>query len=635
MPQSCYWTATENKWTKFQSGTTCKFAIFAQLTVCSLVLLPVHGLLTRKENFMTVATIGENYSSSETVHDIVADRDGNTYVVGSSDPNELGAQSDLPTAEVSGLANIDVFLAKVSASSQVEWVIRTGTSQDDSANTVDVDPLGQYLYVAGQTRGDFGLMPNHGGSDVFVLKYDLTAGPLPVRAWKNPIIIGSPADDSALALKVDQTGTFVYLSGYTRGSLFSPSLGNADAFLVRLYASNGSIETSRQFGTSANDYGSTFVLPDTADGPIQVGAETDRMIGTYEIGNLHVFRFQPSNLEPLGSLLVQTFSRESVTGLVTHAKFPGTLFSCGQSWLDEINGWDVSFKRLTGSTGNMLNIGRRNISVMDLAPPQYAKRYGSQNYQQDRPTSMLAIPSSGWILVGGTTSGAMGAVAQTSDSQNFIAAIDPRTGKLGYVAQEPLSQKQSYSSISAMVVSPLQPNGLVFAATRIQERTGVQYASVGTFGLPDVVMKEITIASPTPSPKPAGPGNQTQNNSAMETSTFPIAAVAGGVAGAFVLAVAAAVAFAVRRLKGLSEASAFKEGDKRRRSKRRRRRRRRHPARNVVSLDIAVDEPTRPSPAARASSSSSSSSRASRVPARIDSARVSQVEPAVNTSGLV
>jgi hypothetical protein len=593
------------------------------LLTLSRVSISVQGLYTQPVSFALVATVGENYSSSQRVFEIATDSSGNVFIVGSSDPNERGVQSDLPVAEVGGLANVDAFVSKVSSSGQVEWTFRTGTNQDDSAIAVDIDPTGHYLYVTGQTSGKFGSIPRYGGLDIFVLKYDLKTAGLPVRAWSQPAIIGSPADDAALALKVDSTGNFVYISGYTRGSLFSSSRGSADAFLCRLHASNGSVDVGRQFGTSANDFGYTLVLPESSGSPILVGAETDRYIGTYEVGNLNVFRFLPSTLDLLGSRLIQTFAREGVSGLITHPKFPTSVFACGQSWLDEMNGWDISLKHLTDLTGSLAKTGAQNLSVLDITSPQYAKRFGSQQHQQDRPTAMTMIPSSGWIIVGGTTTGAMSPVVQTSDSQNFIAAFDPLSGNLAYVAQEALPTTQSSSTIGAMATLKTDPSSLVYAATRIDESNGNQYVELSTFGLPDMVMREIAVRSPSPSPKPASSSSgQHSVPGPSSQSAFPIAAVAGGVAGGFLLAIAVAIALASHHVKKLARAEPFRKVPGEKRGKKRRRKE--LSQHESSSFQVPAVAPTRPPPAVTPSRVS-----------RLGSTRFTEVEAATNTSGLV
>jgi hypothetical protein len=79
----------------------------------------------------------------------------------------------------------------------------------------------------------------------------LTWCPWDVGGWDTKLL-GTIANDGADATAADTGGCAIYLAGDTWGQIDGGNFGLADAFLTK-YGTHGSVEWSRQIGTSSND----------------------------------------------------------------------------------------------------------------------------------------------------------------------------------------------------------------------------------------------------------------------------------------------------------------------------------------------------------------------------------------------
>lgn len=477
--------------------------------------------------FDTLESIGSDTESSESAFAITQDTNSSFYVVGKSEPYSRSGASDLPEAEIPGLKQKDAFIARISSLNRsLNWVMRTGTSQDDWATGIAIDPTGDFIYVVGETNGQFGTSRRHGQSDAFVLKYDVRPTNKPVRAWSQPLIIGSNASESASAVAVGKDGKDVFVVGYTTGSLFTTSSGNADGFICRISAVDGVLLAARQFGTAGNDYAQRISFLDNADSPILVGVETQRIVGAYEISNMNVFKFRSSDLSPLGSVLVKTFSRESLTGLVQHPLFPNQIFLAGSSWLEQQNGWEISVKRLNQAFDDISDIGKLSVDLDSLKAPQYAVKYGSKNGGDEKITNMAVFSKTGRLIVSGVTTGSMlQNVSAKGSSQVFLAVLGPDKGDLGFLAQEHLSISKSYSLIAGFVES--SNDTIVYATTRVNETSGALYVTVNSYQIPLAWQTTVvpTMTAPSPSEGPtAGISAEVSKHAMPREAMFAIIA---------------------------------------------------------------------------------------------------------------
>jgi hypothetical protein len=540
---------------------------------CALALVAMCANMSfaraaRGDTFTTIATVGFNTTSKETVAAIASDASGNVYVVGTSEAFSQAVPNDLPGADSRDLAGKDVFIAKIMGSTgEVRWIVRTGTKLEDEGQDVAVDPPGENLYVVGRTNGQFGSAPRKGQYDVFVVKYNIAGPGRPVRDWGGPLMIGTSSADDASKVALDATGSFIYVIGYTRGNLFRPAgsgdrPSDFDAFITRLRASDGSTDASQQFGTDDDDLAKHLSLPKDAAGPILVGVETIRVVGNVEVKNMNVFKFRGSDLAPLGSVLVKTFSRETVAGVARHPFFPATLFAGGSSWLRQADGWDFTVKRLAQPVDDDGDLGRVVVDVSEVASPEYSRRQGSAGGQDDKAVAMQLDPVSGRLWMAGSTSGHMAAgVPRRSSSQIVFAAIDPDTGAAAHTAQEALETEASFASVAGFVFSA-NSSAITYAATRLDVPTGDLYTVVGEYSILPELRVSIPTPEPAPSPaeSPSGAGSQDREVTTTHGADLPVVAIGGGIAGVVLIAIIIVALCAIRRVRSRSQALKHGQG---------------------------------------------------------------------------
>ncbi len=164
---------------------------------------------------------------------VATDALGNVYISG----NTRGSL-DGPNA-----GDYDAFVVKYDAAGTLQWTRQLGSSALDFSSGVSVDGLGN-VYISGATFGSLG-GPNAGSNDAFVAKYDANG----TLEWTRQL--GTSETDSSSAVSADGLG-FVYISGVTFGSLGGPIGGPVDAFVAK-YDADGTLEWTRQLGTSASD----------------------------------------------------------------------------------------------------------------------------------------------------------------------------------------------------------------------------------------------------------------------------------------------------------------------------------------------------------------------------------------------
>ncbi len=103
------------------------------------------------------------------------------------------------------------------------------------------------VYISGYTDGSLG-GPNAGGTSMrFSAKYDASG----TLQWTRQL--GTSGSDCGYGVSADGLGN-VYISGYTEGSLGGPNAGGWDAFVSK-YDASGTLQWTQQLGTSELDYG--------------------------------------------------------------------------------------------------------------------------------------------------------------------------------------------------------------------------------------------------------------------------------------------------------------------------------------------------------------------------------------------
>ncbi len=157
----------------------------------------------------------------------------------------------------------EVALIRVPTFGVAPWGRQLGTSADDKATGVVVDPDGN-TYVTGFTFGALDGNASLGGWDSFLIKYDSAGNKL----WSRQF--GTPTNDYAGGVAIDADGD-IYVAVRTGGAFDGNlSAGGADYFLVK-FDSGGNKLWSRQHGTLNNE-GDLDVTTDTSGNVYVIGS---------------------------------------------------------------------------------------------------------------------------------------------------------------------------------------------------------------------------------------------------------------------------------------------------------------------------------------------------------------------------
>jgi len=161
-----------------------------------------------------------------------------------------------------------VFVRKYDSSGTLQWSAQLDTSDEDYATGVAVS--GSDVYVTGYTFGDLdGSGPgiNYGYSDAFLAKYDGASGTL---QWTRQF--GTTDREDSRGVSVDSSGN-IYIAGSTWGDLDGPgpitNVGWEDLFIA-MYDAAGTLQWIRQFGSARSDY---------AEGGLAVGSSSIYVTG--------------------------------------------------------------------------------------------------------------------------------------------------------------------------------------------------------------------------------------------------------------------------------------------------------------------------------------------------------------------
>jgi len=208
----------------------------------------------------------------------------------------------------------DIFLVKYNSSGSIQWSTLYGNADVDQGHGVVTDSSNN-IYITGQLTNSLGLIKyDSSGIRQWTIDYR-QAGyygrGVAVDSSDNIYLTGSGftnAEDYILAkynssgsqqwfrrltmpdsvevgrgVAVDSSNN-VYVTGYTNGALDgNTSSGSYDIFLVK-YNSSGSIQWTKQFGTSSVDYG-LGVTVDSSDNIYVIGFTSGGLDGNTNSGN--------------------------------------------------------------------------------------------------------------------------------------------------------------------------------------------------------------------------------------------------------------------------------------------------------------------------------------------------------------
>jgi hypothetical protein len=186
---------------------------------------------------------------------------GNLYVAGVGHGNLFGPSR----------GQADALLGKYDADGNLMWSRQFGGAQNDGANAVAADSLGN-VFVAGVTMSN--LAGGAGGADLFLAKYDASG----TQQWLQQY--GSPTDDDVRRLVADGLGNVYALELLDRRE--------ARSYRVSKYASDGASLWSRTIGTDDRVLSASALSIDDS-GNVYVGGGTKLNLARENDGDLDAF----------------------------------------------------------------------------------------------------------------------------------------------------------------------------------------------------------------------------------------------------------------------------------------------------------------------------------------------------------
>jgi hypothetical protein len=140
----------------------------------------------------------------------------------------LSGDANAGFANQSGHGSFDGLVARFQKDGTRDWVRLFGTPESEIRFSADVKEASGSVYLAGRSRGGFGGENNSGGLDVAVTKFDKNGN----QKWAR--LMGSSADEAALGIEIDPRSRDYYVVGWTEGGIgANNNQGGKDAFLNR------------------------------------------------------------------------------------------------------------------------------------------------------------------------------------------------------------------------------------------------------------------------------------------------------------------------------------------------------------------------------------------------------------------
>ena len=154
--------------------------------------------------------------------DVATDLNDDSYITGWT----------LGDLEGTNAGSYDVWVAKYDSEGNQQLLTQFGTAGDDAALGIDVDDLGNY-YLTGYTDGDLGGEGNAGSYDAWVAKYDSEGNQIWIEQF------GTSELENAYEVSV--SGSDVFVTGVTEGSLGSANAGSYDGWIAQFSAEDGTL----------------------------------------------------------------------------------------------------------------------------------------------------------------------------------------------------------------------------------------------------------------------------------------------------------------------------------------------------------------------------------------------------------
>jgi len=337
-------------------------------------------------------------TASENPRSIIIEYPDNIYISGHTGGQIVGAPAAFgPT---------DAFLTKYNSSGVRSWVKQYGTADMEQVEAVMLGSDNK-LYMVGDIDGTWGVLPNDGEEDLYILRTD-----------------NDGSNESALVQATSSAGTNfdlveeavmdsndnIIVTGSTEGNFGDSNNGDKDVFLHK-YLSNGDNDWEVQFGGVAVDSG-VRVAVDSSEN-IYVSGTTSNVLAAPGAGNSDFF-LAKYNAAGSQQWLIQFGSTEAdqdVGGLAVGSD--GYVYFAGNTMGDMPANTD------SGNTTNDIVLVK---FVASSGAEVWRKQFGTT---ADEIQCGIAFDSVGNILMVGLTKGSLdGATPADSAGDAFVIKVD-------------------------------------------------------------------------------------------------------------------------------------------------------------------------------------------------------------------
>lgn len=321
---------------------------------------------------------------------VATDSVGSAYVVGQTE----GILPGQPSA-----GGWDAFVRKYDPSGTELWTRQFGGGGADIASDVSVGPAGD-IYVVGTTSSALPGQAAAGSFDAFIRRYN-SAGD---EVWTRQF--GTSPGDNARRVAVDSVGR-VLVVGSTEGALAGQSsAGGFDAF-VSMFAADGRLLWTRQFGSGGDDFG--------------MGIGSDRSGAISVAGTAG----QPLPGQQSGTTFLRQFG---VGGSVLWTDQFGA-GPADEAWDVAVDGDEAVY--LVGTTEHALP-GQQSAGRIDGFIRKYSQA-GRQLWTRQLGTpeddnAFAVAPTAAGVVLAGSTRGTMGDEANAGGLDAFVAHLTTSAG---------------------------------------------------------------------------------------------------------------------------------------------------------------------------------------------------------------
>ncbi len=340
-------------------------------------------------------------TAETTANAVVADSQGNLYVVGRSQ-GSFGSQFNDATEG-------DVFLTKLSADGDVIFSRLLGATSDANAFSVTVDGEDNVI-IAGQTDSKLNSADAIAGTDSFVTKFNDRGDQLFTYQ------LDTFKEDGAFAVTTDANND-IFVAGYTRGAVNNGVSygGGKDGFVLKLGGEDGAVQSSGQFGGAGNEEVRAITV--AADGNILIASVED---GTATLKKLDAADLSNQIFSTaLGSLDGGTVSGIAVEG--------NSVFITGSASNANFGGGARPVAHSGGVDGFVVGLNDNGGS----ASINFTTFLGS--VETDRVNAVTI--NNGKVFVAGETNGGIQGESKKGFKDAFAAKIDGTTGAIDFVEQ--------------------------------------------------------------------------------------------------------------------------------------------------------------------------------------------------------